>query len=239
MAQPRAILFDLGYTLLRHHPAGPRLYQGILAEQGFPVDEQQMADASQLARQFYVDATRSGRDFEVSMEEAVAFWDEYNTLILERVGVPRERQRELSELIYTTAWQPEAWTVFPETVPTLQDLRARGFRMAVVSNFVDTLQAVCALHQLTPYFDTIISSVEARAMKPDPRIFRIATRRLGVDAADAWHIGDNYWADVLGARAAGITPVLVDRDNACPRPDCMTVTSLTELLELLDQEAAA
>lgn len=239
MAQPRAILFDMGYTLLRHHPSGPRLYQGILAEQGYPVDPEQLEAGSREAREFYITATRTGRDFEASMEEAILFWGEYNTMILERVGVPQERHRELGELIYTTAWQPQAWEPFPETIETLEELRKRGVRMAIVSNFVDTLSAVCDLHGLTSYFDTVVASVEARAMKPDPRIFRMAMGRLGVDASDTWHVGDNYWADVLGARASGITPVLIDRDGQCPRPDCMAVTSLTQLLELMDQEAAA
>ena len=80
----------------------------------------------------------------------------------------------------------------------------------------------------------IVASVDAGAMKPDPRIFARAVRRLGVQPAEAWHVGDNYWADVLGARAAGIIPVLVDRPGAVPRPDCLFVRSLDQVLDLLD-----
>src|SRR5258708_1736187 len=243
MRRPQAISFDMGYTLLMHRPTGTALYRRVLAECGIEAGSEAVSAALVPARDHYVRCAREGRDFEASMVDAIAFWTEYNSIILTHLEVDNERHAEVSERLYTTAWQPENWEIFPEVIDTLEYLRTEGIRMVVVSNFVDTLRAVCELHQVAPYFEDIIASVDAGAMKPDSRIFTLALRRLGVDAADAWHVGDNYWADVLGSPAVGITPVLADRERAVPRPDCATVHSLDQLVELVqqaeDREAAA
>jgi putative hydrolase of the HAD superfamily len=243
MRRPKAISFDMGYTLLMHAPTGPDLYQRVLAESGVEVGLKAIAAATAPAHEHYIRCVREGRDFEASMEQALAFWAEYNAIVLTGLGVPETRHATLAERIYTTAWQPQNWKIFPEVMATLEALREEGIRMLVLSNFVDTLRAVCELHQVAGYFDDIIASVDAGAMKPDPRIFRLGLRRLGIQPEDAWHVGDNYWADVLGSRAVGMTPVLVDRQRAVPHPDCLVVHSLDELVAMVrsaeESEAAA
>jgi putative hydrolase of the HAD superfamily len=243
MRRPKAICFDMGYTLLMHRPTGPDLYRRVLADSGIDVTLEALEGALAPARDHYMKSTREGRDFESSMEQARGFWAEYNGIILRALAVPDDRHQEVGERIYTSAWRPENWVIYPEVMATLEALRVEGIRMMVISNFVDTLRAVCELHQVAVFFEDIIASVEAGAMKPDPRIFGLALRRLELDAVDVWHVGDNYWADVLGSRAAGMTPVLVDRERAVPHPDCLTVQSLHELVELVrateDSEAAA
>jgi putative hydrolase of the HAD superfamily len=227
----------MGYTLLRHAPSGPELYLSVLRAAGYQVSLSGLEEAQASAREFYFRATRTGRDFESSMAEAVRFWTEYIAIILDGVEIPLDRQQQLAERIYTKAWSPGAWQVYPDVLGTLARLRARDIRLAVVSNFVDTLHAVCDLHELTPFFDVIVASVQAGAMKPDPRIFAHAVRRLGVAPQDSWHVGDNYWTDVMGARAAGLVPVLLDRAGAVARADCLKVGALDELLGLLDDRA--
>jgi putative hydrolase of the HAD superfamily len=241
MRRPSAITFDMGYTLLEHAPTGPDLYLRVLAEHGHRVTAEELEEALGPARDFYVRATREGREFEASMDAAIEFWEEYNALVLDRLGLPVDTHARLGEKIYTEAWSPGAWRLFPEVLSTLEALRRMGIRMAVISNFVDTLPSVCETHGLSRYFDVITASVTAGAMKPDPRIFALTLRRLGATPDEAWHIGDNYWADILGARAAGMTGVLVDRAQAVPNPDGPVIHGLDELLEMVsaaDEEAA-
>ena len=91
----------------------------------------------------------------------------------------------------------------PGVRETLQALRDRGIVLAMVSNWD------CALHEhvervgLSHLFTTIVASAEAGAEKPDPRIFRLALERLGVDPARALHVGDER-NDEEGAAAAGM-----------------------------------
>ena len=234
MVLPEAICFDLGYTLMHHAPSGPELYRRILEEAGYPFEKQTLEVAHRPAREMYARATREGCDFESNMVDALSFWTEYNLILLGGLGVAEADQPRLARLIATTSWSPESWQLFPDALQTLGALRERGLRLAIISNFVDTLGALCDLHELTPLFRRGGRVGGGGAMKPDARIFRRALHRLGVDPGQAWHVGDNYWADVLGARAAGMTPVLIDRQGLVPRPDCAVVRGLGELLPLLD-----
>jgi putative hydrolase of the HAD superfamily len=239
MHQPRAICFDVGYTLLKHSPGGDVIFTEVLSEAGYQVSSERVDAALAASRDMYTQTWREGREVEASMEQAAAFWSEYFQAALRVIDVPIERHAEIADRVCAIAWSPESWRTFSDVLPLLDELRARGIKMAVVSNFVDTLAAVCDHHELTPYFDVIVASVEAGAQKPDSRIFMRALRRLGVSPDEAWHVGDNYWADVLGARAAGLTPVLLDRAGAVPSPDCLRIERLDELLTLLDEHAAA
>lgn len=91
----------------------------------------------------------------------------------------------------------------PGTVEALDALRARGLRLACISNWDVSLADALASAGLAARLDAIVSSAEAGAPKPDPRPFLLALARLGVEPAEALHVGDND-ADRLGAEAAGL-----------------------------------
>jgi putative hydrolase of the HAD superfamily len=82
----------------------------------------------------------------------------------------------------------------------------------------------------------VIDSHEERVEKPDPEIFRIALERSGSDAETTLHVGDIYHVDVVGARAAGLQAILVDRGDLHEDRDCVRVANLTELADLLDRD---
>ena len=63
---------------------------------------------------------------------------------------------------------------------------------------------------LARFFDTIVDSTEVGIEKPDVRIFEHALREMKVAAAEAVYVGDVFKVDVLGARAAGLRPILFD-----------------------------
>ena len=61
-------------------------------------------------------------------------------------------------------------------------------------------------------------------------MFQLAAEAAAAAGLPAWHIGDNYRADVLGARAAGLRPLLLDRHGNHDGVDCPKITSLRQLL---------
>jgi putative hydrolase of the HAD superfamily len=69
--------------------------------------------------------------------------------------------------------------------------------------------------------------------KPEPEIFGHALRRLNLTAQEALYVGDNYYADVVGARRAGLRPVLYDPRGIFPEPGCETIKSFDELNTLV------
>jgi FMN phosphatase YigB (HAD superfamily) len=75
----------------------------------------------------------------------------------------------------------------------------------------------------------VVDSGAVGVMKPDPRIFEIALTALGVEATDAWYIGDMPAFDVVGARRAGLRPFVMDPLGLHRDADYDRVASLTEL----------
>ena len=107
---------------------------------------------------------------------------------------------------------------------TLRTLRARGYRVAVISNADGRVRGLLETAGLTPLLEFVIDSAEVGLEKPDPRIFHAATDRLGLPPSACAYVGDIYEIDVLGAEAAGLTGVLV---GDAPAPD--TVLRVSDL----------
>jgi putative hydrolase of the HAD superfamily len=252
----RTVFFDLGDTLMYVHPDVPTLYLQTCAEIGVETTPERMREALHAGERMYRGALRAGRTFESSMDEARAFWQEYNELILAELGVEK-RRAELARQLTERFWHPHSWRVFPEVHDVLRTLRERGMQLAVISNFTDALIALCETHELDGYFDCLVASAVTGAQKPDAGIFREALRRTGADPAQSLHVGDNYVADILGARGSGIEAVLVDRSRAGGkgmfdfalrdgiggtggvRLDCPVISDLRELLPLVGDPTAA
>lgn len=111
---------------------------------------------------------------------------------------------------------PAAWAVYDDVLPTLGDLSERGLRLAVVSNWDSYLPVLLAALGLDRFFPVIAVSAIEETGKPDPEIFRRACARLGVEPAEAVHVGDSVTEDLFGARAAGLSGLLLDRQNRHP-----------------------
>jgi putative hydrolase of the HAD superfamily len=119
------------------------------------------------------------------------------------------------------------WTgSVPGAVGALRRLAATGVRIAIISNSNGTVEeqllrtGVCQVGEgpgvcVALVVDSFVVGIE----KPDPAIFRHALDALGVHASSAVHVGDTGWADVEGARAAGVRPLHLDPYQFCPLPD--------------------
>jgi len=117
----------------------------------------------------------------------------------------------------------------------VQTLRRRGLRLGIVSNRDKPFDDMLAGYRLNRAdFDLLLAAGEVQAWKPSPLIFWQALERLGASAAETVYVGDNFYADVLGASAAGLQPVLLDDAGIFPEAECPTIRSLKELPELLE-----
>lgn len=123
--------------------------------------------------------------------------------VLGASGLPAEH----AESLYRRCIDPAEWTLYPDTVAVLKDLRDKGIRTAVVSNIAWDIRTV--LSPAGANTDAVVLSFEAGVAKPDRRIFEIALDQLGVDAADAVMVGDSEENDGA-ARELGCDFVLVD-----------------------------
>jgi HAD superfamily hydrolase (TIGR01549 family) len=160
----------------------------------------------------------------------------YLELVLAHAGVALSEStaRALEELRAYHDRQ-NLWESIPEEVPdALRRMRGLGLRLAVVSNANGTVRALFDRVGLRPLVDMVLDSWEEKVEKPDPRFFELALTRMGARAETTVHVGDLYEADVRGARAAGIEPVLLDRAGLYPDVDCPRVSSLHALADWLE-----
>lgn len=160
----------------------------------------------------------------------------YFDLILERLGIqPSEATRSAVRELYEYHQRMNLWEYVPDTVEArLQDFRRLGLRLAVVSNANGQLTTMFDRLGLSKYFDCLIDSFLEGVEKPDPRLFQIALSRSGARADRTLHVGDMYHVDVVGARAAGLSAVLLDAADLYSDCDCPRVRSLEELVHMLE-----
>ena len=125
---------------------------------------------------------------------------------------------------------------YRDVPPALDGLR-RSHRLAVLSDADgDFLQASVERNGLA--FDLVVASDELRCYKPHASVFREACARLGVEPSEAVYVGDSPWADIAGARNAGMRAVWLNRhgrqwpeDIAPPETTITTLGDLAGLLE--------
>jgi putative hydrolase of the HAD superfamily len=130
--------------------------------------------------------------------------------------------------------------LFPEARATLDQLRARGVPLALLTNGDARMQREkIERFDLARYFDVVVIEGEFGAGKPDARVFRHALATLGAAPARTWMIGDNLEWDVAGAVGVGVGAVWIDRAGQglpaqSPAQPDRIIRSLAELFPLLD-----
>ncbi len=140
------------------------------------------------------------------------------------------------EALFACFAHPQSWQLYPDTEETLSRLRQRGLRLGIISNFDSRLFGLLHGLGIAHFFDAVVISTRAGAAKPQRAIFLQALSALDVHPEQALHVGDNYAADIVGARTAGLVPVLIDRhlDPGGASQCRFTIRSLTELPALVD-----
>ncbi len=214
--RPRAVLFDLDDTLLDWQTAVHVSWETVCAEAAPRLG----ADAAALRRAIQREGARFWAD-----EAAVAGYRvrplasrrEIVRLALRAEGLDEAPADALAR--HSLAELRERIVPFPDALDTLDALRAVGYRLALVTNgSADTQRAKIERWGLEARFEAIVVEGEFGRGKPDPAVFAHALTGTGAAPADAWMVGDNLYADIGGAQAAGIHGVWIHRDRL-PFPD--------------------
>jgi HAD superfamily hydrolase (TIGR01509 family) len=119
--------------------------------------------------------------------------------------------------------------VMPGVVEGLEAFRALGLQLVVVSNSDGSVERGLSDAGLRPYFDAVHDSALVGYEKPDRRIFEHALAAADRAPERVVHVGDLVYADVAGARAAGIHPVLLDPFGDWGDVDCERARDLPDL----------
>ena len=234
----KAVFFDFYDTLCTWgQPLIVRL-QKIADRYGFEIDAARYAAARE---NLYAEASGSDPTTHALLETMQEIIESYYEFV-KALGVQEHVEQMTWELLQSehSLFAANAATLYEDTVPTLQHLRDTGLKLAIVSNWDTPLDPLTERLGIAHYFDIIVTSHDARvrSAKPDPHIFNYTLAAIGVSAEDAVHVGDTYEADIVGARNVGIRPILIDRDGTQTGRWHETIQNLSELPELLKEDAS-
>lgn len=216
---PRAVLFDVGDTLLEERRFD--LKAGIAAVVEAPATVVALAGAF---RAELAGCHRQGREL------LLAGWL--------RARVPALAAMAAAD-VEDAIWRAVVTLVpRPGAAEVLRHLADHGVPAAAVSNAAFSgrvLGAELARHDFADGLRFVLSSADVAVRKPAPAIFAAALDRLGVDAAGTWFVGDRLEEDVAGARAAGLEPIWFGGGaSAAPADGLATVRDWVEFLALYE-----
>lgn len=168
-------------------------------------------------RAHFTGATRFTTDLDVEADWA-GCWRGYLDAYIEACDVGDADREEIHRHLDSEFADAGLWLeIIPGAREGLEALAAAGLRLGVVSNADGLIGERLREHELAQVgpglgveIECVIDSGAVGVMKPDPRIFTLALDAMGLDAADAWYVGDMPAIDVVGARRAGLHPVLMD-----------------------------
>ncbi len=145
-----------------------------------------------------------------------AGWGRTVGTMLHRAGVPAGEVAALLDALWVEHVRLNLWSLVPPGFGEAVDAaRARGVKVAIVSNSEGMLEPLFAALGVAPHIDLLLDSGKLGVEKPDPRIFQLALDAFDVRPEEALHLGDSIATDVLGARAAGVRVALVDPFGHC------------------------
>ncbi len=218
------VLFDLYDTLIYVDEAGPRRErERMLEELGAPADH-------------FSRIWQAGRDRRMAGHGGTLAQQMAEALALVGVAAPSARLEELAERDIAALLQASG--VYEGVPATLQELRQRGYRLALLSNCSYTGDLVLDHLGLRDYFDAVVMSHQVRVLKPDPAIFREDCARLGLAPADCIFVADGAFNELDAAHRLGLATVRITQprqssDYGSSEHADYDIGDVAELLEML------
>lgn len=149
--------------------------------------------------------------------------------ILAGLNLPPHDLEAASRRVMALQVTPACYRVYPDAVPTLATLKGRGLRLGLISNFAWRLPELVDALGLATFFDLILTSARVGFRKPRLEIFARALAEAGARPSQALYVGDDPACDYRGARAAGLSALLLDRQGTAP----VGIPSIDRLTDLV------
>lgn len=225
----RAVFLDLYNTICYFHPSREERQQAACRAHGLEVSITAIQRAYVTGEEYWTQQNAQQAVARLPEDERQAFYTEYERFLLHQAGL--EVSPELAREIYNHYTKSaRSLRLYADVLPVLAGLRGRGLQVGIISNNDRAVEPICEDLLLSPHLHLALSSHIFGCEKPDPRIFQAALDGLQVSGAEAVHVGDQYHSDIVGALAAGIHPILIDRSGLVGAfPGIPRITDLWQL----------
>lgn len=207
------LIFDAYGTLLELDDFYARLQRGF-AELGVLLPLEVVTKAARAEMQHYVSRTVFAR----SEADWIALKTECAGILGNAIRAQHKNFSLGQAQVSLVLEDALVFRVFPEVRDVLEDFKARGVKMGVLSNWDISLHRILEAAKLTEYFAFVLPSAEAGVQKPAREFFSLALQRARreysrLQRKQCWYIGDHYDGDVLGARDSGMQPIWLVREE--------------------------
>ena len=231
----RAILFDLGNTLVRYYASSefPLVLRRCLREcaRALGQTEDPVRDEDLFERALLLNREQSDYAVRPLVDRLQELFRAHDSL------------DEASAWALSTAFLKPIFATArldPQAVPLLEALRGRGIKTAIVSNTpwgspADAWRAELTRHGLLDKVDAAVFCMDVGWRKPHRAPFDRALSLLEVAPADALFVGDDHRWDIVGAQNAGLRPVLIGSVVPKPPRDHLTIPNLAGIIALLTE----
>lgn len=244
MTQIRAILFDLGKTLIYPKDAWQPIY----------LASDKALTESLIANGIEVDPKTFPYEYIVRLNNYYAYREETlretTTFGMLKNLLDEKGFRDVPALVLRAALDAKYaitqsnWHLEPDAHTALNSLRLTGYQLALISNAGDDpdVQALLDKHSLRHHFNFIRTSAETGYRKPHAHMFKEAMDALGVFPEQCAMVGDTLDADILGANKLGIYSIWIHRRvnretktlvDIRPKAMIQTLKELPALLETI------
>lgn len=208
-----AILFDLDGTLRASEPEGFEIFVHFARRVGIELSDEQARQIERTAHLYWASGARV--DSDLARFDQRGFWAHYNMVLLESVGVNMHDEGAIQHAnaiqdLFDKHYDPIDMIV-ADAFTLLDQLKQKGYTLGLVSNRDGELDTYATKLHLRQFFDFTLSGGQAKSYKPDPVIFAKALEMAGnPEPSRVLYVGDNYYADVVGAKRAGMDALLID-----------------------------
>jgi len=230
----KTVFFDWVNTLVHMEPDRHVISAEVCREFGITVSELDMMRGIYAAEE----KMAKGRPLRWSADEDPEAYIRYNNIVLATAGVqPPDLATSIAMLQrFAERFKEFTFASFEDVRPVLTQLKERSLITGVISNMARQMAPMLRGLELSQFIDHAVTPLDVDGVtKPALPIFVEALSRAGITAAEAIHVGDEHFVDGIGARTAGLTPVILDRYNLFPDlQGYLRISSLTELPGLID-----
>ncbi len=233
----KAVFFDFDGTIRLSRVSSGEIFYRFVSDLGCAVTEEDRRRAGRWEHYYWAQSAELLRDVEALTFGTEAFWRRYARRRLAALGLPpplAEAWAEEASQYMRAHYRPGS--VLPPCLPeTLADLKARGYVLGIFSNRREAYDHEVSALGLTDYFDHMVVAGDLQSWKPEVAGFHHLLNLAGVAPQESVYVGDNYFADVVGARRAGMFPVLYNVRGLFEDVNCATIVRYDQLLPLLEE----
>ena len=224
-AKIKAVLFDLGNTLVYMHPE--ETLQKILKTLGIvkSIDEVRQA------------MNKGNREFDIDEHcslSAHEFYTEWNMVELKHLGITdKVKARKMAEEVNFRWFEFAKVFVYPDVRRTLHRLKQMKLKLGIVTGgYEEDVEQIVSKAGLEGFFDVHVGVNTTGKRKPHRSAFKHALKQLGTKSQEAVFVGDQLEADYLGAQKVGMKAILIQREGK-PIAGVKTISSLKDIFDLL------